>query len=163
MQKNTIEFQIVPPHLHRANATERSIHIWKNHFITILYGLDPRFPLQLWDRLINQTNLILNLMRPSRLNPRMKAEAMMNGPFDFNCTPIAPLGSKVLVHEKPVVRGTWAPHAVDGWYIGPAIKHYRCYMLYFPSTKGIIHSETVEFSPTNSQCLPPLQLTLPLK
>ena len=60
-----------------------------------LYG----FPLQLWDRLIEQTNLTLNLLRQSRLNPKMSAEAMMNDPFDFNRTPIAPLGTKVLVHE----------------------------------------------------------------
>jgi hypothetical protein len=154
MQKNNIQFQLVPPHLHRANAAERAIRTWKNHFITILCGLDPRFPLQLWDKLLQQTNLTLNLLRPSRLNPRMSAEAMMNGPFDFNRTPIAPLGTKVLVHEKPAVRGTWAPHAIDGWYVGPARQHYRCYTVYIPSTKGTRHSETVEFFP--------YQLTMPV-
>ena len=147
MRKNKIDFQLVPPHLHRANAAERAIRTWKNHFITILCGLDPRFPLQLWDKLLDQTNLTLNLLRPSHLNPRMSAEAMMNGPFDFNRTPIAPLGTKVLVHEKPAVRGTWAPHAIDGWYVGPARQHYRCYTIYIPSTKGTRHSETVEFFP----------------
>ena len=147
MRKNKIKFQLVPPHLHRANAAERAIRTWKNHFITILCGLDPQFPLQLWDRLIDQTNLTLNLLRPSRLNPKMAAEAMLNGPFDFNRTPIAPLGTKVLVHEKPTVRGTWSPHAIDGWYVGPARQHYRCYKIYVPSTKGIRHSETVEFFP----------------
>ena len=55
-----------------------------------------------------------------RLNPKMAAEAMLNGPFDFNRTPIAPLGTKFLVHEKPAVRGTWAPRGVVGWYVGPA-------------------------------------------
>ena len=49
MTKNKIEFQLVPPHLHRANAAERAIRTWKNHFVSILCGLDPKFPLQLWD------------------------------------------------------------------------------------------------------------------
>ena len=118
--KNNINFQLVPPHLHQAYAAERAICTWKNHFIAILCGLDPKFPLQLWDRLIEQTNLTLNLLRPSQLNPKMSAEAMLNGPYDFNCTPIAPLGTKNLVHEKPAIRSTWAPHVVEGWYIGPA-------------------------------------------
>ena len=86
----------------------------ENHFISILCGLDPLFPLQLWDKLIDQANLTLNLLRPSRLNPKMAVEAMLNGPFDFNRTPIAPLGTKCLVHEKTAVRGTWAPHGLDG-------------------------------------------------
>ena len=147
MQNNNIQFQLVPPPLHRANAAEQAIRTWKNHFITILCGFDPRFPLQHWDKLLAQTNLTLNLLRPSRLNPRMSAEAMMNGPFDFNCTPIAPLGTKVLVYEKPALQGTWAPNAIDGWYMGPAPKQYQCYTIYIPSTKGIRHSETVEFFP----------------
>ena len=84
MTKNEIVFQLVPPHLHRANAAERAIRTWKNHFISILCGLDPRFPLQLWNKLIEQVNLTLNLLRPSRLNPKMAAEAMLNGPFDSN-------------------------------------------------------------------------------
>ena len=87
--------------------------------------------------------LTLNLLRPSRLNPKMAAEAMLNGPFIFNRTPLAPLGTKGLVHEKPAVPGTWAPHGVDGWYVGPARDHYRCYTVYIPSTKGTRHSETV--------------------
>ena len=136
MTKNDIAFQLVPPHLHRANAAERAIRMWKNHFISILCGIDPLFPLQLWDKFIDQVNLNLNLLRPSRLNPKMAAEAMLNGPFDFKRTPIAPLGTKCLVHEKPVVCGTWAPHGVYGWYVGPAQDHYRCYTVYIPSTKG---------------------------
>ena len=77
----------------------------------------------------------------------MSAKAMMNGKFDFNKTLIATLGTKVLGKEKPDVRGTWAPHAVDGWYIGPACKNYSCYTLYTPSTKGINHSAAIESFP----------------
>ena len=39
----------------------------------------------------------------------------------------APLGICIVMHEKPSQRGSWAPHAVDGFYLGPALQHYRCY------------------------------------
>ena len=52
MEKQEISFQLVPSYLHQANAAERAIRTWKNHFISILCGLNPRFPLQLWDRLL---------------------------------------------------------------------------------------------------------------
>ena len=72
---------------------------------------------------------------------------MLNGPYDFNRTPIAPLGTKCLVHNKSAIRSTWAPHAVKGWYIGPARDHYQCYTVYIPSTKGIQQSKKMEFFP----------------
>ena len=111
-------------------------------------GLDPAFLLQLWDRLIDQTNLTLNLLRASRINPKMAAENMLNGPYDFNRTPLAPLGAKFLVHEKPAVRGTWAPHALDGWHIGPSTDQYRCYKCIPVKTNRVRISDTVNFFPS---------------
>jgi hypothetical protein len=37
--------------------------------------------------------------------------------YDFNRHPIAPLGTRVVVHDKH--RATWAPHGVDGFSVGP--------------------------------------------
>ena len=42
----------------------------------------------------------------------------MNGPFDYNATPMAPPGIKTLVYENPQQRKTWAQHGVYAWYIG---------------------------------------------
>ena len=80
---------------------------FKCHFISILAGTDPDFPMHLWDCLLPQAVTTLNLLRNSRLQPQLSAEAHCNGPFDYNTTPMAPLGCKVLVHEKPNQRGTW--------------------------------------------------------
>ena len=44
MHDNQINFQLVPPHLHRRNAAERAIGIWKEHFIATLSTTDPNFP-----------------------------------------------------------------------------------------------------------------------
>ena len=40
-----------------------------------------------------------------------------------------------MVHEKPGARESWAPHALDAWYLGPAPDHYRCYKVYMWSTR----------------------------
>jgi hypothetical protein len=144
-----IDFQLVPPHMHRRLAAERAIQTFKNHLVAILCGTHPDFPLRLWDRLLPQAQLTLNLLRQSRINPRLSAQAFLNGPFDFNRTPLAPLGTKTLVHEKPKQRGTWASHGVEGWYINHAPEHYRCYEIYITATGGTRFADTVEFFPTH--------------
>ncbi len=104
MFQHHVNYQLVPPHVHRRNAAERAISTFKDHFIAGLASTDKLFPIHLWDRLIPQSILTLNLMRQSRLNPRLSAEAQLNGAFDFNKTPLAPPGTRVIVHEKLIVR-----------------------------------------------------------
>ena len=66
-------YQLAPAGCHRRNAAERAIRTFKDHFISILCGTDPDFPIYLWDRLLPQTLLTLNLMRASRINPSISA------------------------------------------------------------------------------------------
>jgi len=101
-----VDYQLVLPHIHGCNAAKRAIRTFKNHFIAGLCSMDKNFPLHLWDRLLPQAELTLNLLRGSRINPRLSAWAQLHGPFDFNCTPIAPPGIRVIIHEKPAVRQT---------------------------------------------------------
>ena len=147
MRAEHVDFQLVPPYDHRQNAAERAIGIWKDHFVAGLASLDPAFPMHLWCRLIDQCTQTLNLMRPSRINPRLSAEAQLNGAFDYNKTPLAPPGTKVLIHETPNKRRTWAVHGVDGWYLGGAPEHYRCYRVYASKTRAERIARTVEFFP----------------
>jgi hypothetical protein len=113
MRAESVDFQLVPPHLHRRNAAERAIQMFKNHFIAGLSSTDKNFPMHLWDRLLFQATTTLNLLRQSRLNPRLSAEAQLNGPFDFNRTPMVPPGTRVIVHSKPSYRRSWDAHGVD--------------------------------------------------
>ena len=92
LREEDIDFQLAPPGIHRRNAAERAIRTWKNHFIAGLCSVDKDFPLHLWDRLLPQVELTLNLLRGSRINPKMSAWAQIHGNFDFNRTPIAPPG-----------------------------------------------------------------------
>ena len=61
-QQENVQFHLVPPHNHRANAAERAIQTFKNHFIAGLSGLDPKFPIKQWDWLLKQAELTLNLL-----------------------------------------------------------------------------------------------------
>ena len=141
------DYQLVPPGNHRRNAAERAIRTFKNHFIAGLASADPNFPLQLWDRFIQQSYITLNLLRGSRMNPKLSAYAQIEGEFDYNRTPLAPPGIRVVVHEKPADRGTWSSHGVDGWYIGPAMESYRCFKTYIWSTKSERITDTLEWFP----------------
>ena len=46
--KKHAKMQMVPPDTHRRNIAERAIQTFKSHFIAILAGVDPRFPIFLW-------------------------------------------------------------------------------------------------------------------
>jgi hypothetical protein len=95
-----IKFQLVPPHIHRQNAAERAVQTFKNHFISMLCSTDTQFPIHLWDGLIPHAVITLNLLRQSRINPKLSAHAQLHGIFDYNKTPLAPPGTKVIIHEK---------------------------------------------------------------
>ena len=123
---NKLEYQLAPPHQHRRNAAERAIQTFKAHFIAGLTSVDPHFPITEWDRLLQQAEITLNLLRNSRLTRNLSAYAAIAGFYNFQATPMAPPGTKTLVHEKPDQRALWDPHAAEGWYIGPAVEHYRC-------------------------------------
>jgi hypothetical protein len=64
-----ITYQFAPPHIHRKNNAERAIQTFKNHFIAGLCSVDPTFPLKLWDKLLPQATITLNLLQKSRINP----------------------------------------------------------------------------------------------
>jgi hypothetical protein len=153
MRKANVEFQLVPPYNHRQNAAERAIEIWKDHFVAGLASLDPTFPMHLWCPLIEQCTQTLNLMHPSRINPRLSAEAQLNGAFDYNKTLLAPPSTKVLIHETPNRRCTWAVHGVDGWYVGGSPEHYRCYRVYATKTRAERIARTMEFFHITDKCL----------
>ena len=71
--KSNIDYQLVPPHVHRRNAAERAIQTFKALFITTLCIADPNFPANEWDRLLLQAELTLNLLRNCRYNPKLSA------------------------------------------------------------------------------------------
>jgi hypothetical protein len=112
---NGVEYQLVPPHCHLRNAAERAIRTFKKHFVAGLSSVEHTFAFLLWDRLLPQAEITSNLLRTSRLHPQLSAAAHFHGLMDYNKTAFAPPGCKIIAHEKPGERRTWAPHGQHGY------------------------------------------------
>jgi hypothetical protein len=89
------------------------------------------------------------MLRTSRINPKLSASTHIDGQYDFNRAPMAPPVTIMIAHETPSRRRTWEPHGQYGWYVGPALEHYRCYTVYINKTRGERVAETVDFFPEN--------------
>ena len=98
--------ELVPPGCHRRNAAEVAIRNFKAHFLSVLAGAANDFPMQLWNRLLPQTEITLNLLRQSNTTPTVSAYTHLSGPFNYNKMPLAPMGCSAQVHEKTDKRGT---------------------------------------------------------
>jgi hypothetical protein len=92
------------------------------------------------------------------LHPQLSAAAHYHGLVDYNKTAFAPPGCKIIAHEKPGKRRTWAPHGQHGYSFGPAMHHYRCQNVYISTTASDRIMDTIEFFPHNYQ-MPQLSST----
>jgi len=81
--------------------------------------------------------MTLNMLRPCRLNPKLSAYCLLKGEFSYNYIPLAPLGSKIIVHDSHDRRQSRAPHGYYGWLIDLAIEYYRCLKVYNPKTRAV--------------------------
>ena len=55
-----------------------------------------------------------------------------------------------MVHERATERGTFDPHTIPGWYLGPAMHHYRCYRVWIPETSSVCVTDNVTWLPHNT-------------
>ncbi|KAL7475357.1 hypothetical protein ACHAW6_001273 [Cyclotella cf. meneghiniana] len=124
--ENNATFQYIPPDMHRTNTAERAICTWKNHFVAIHAGTPSTYCLSNWCKDLEQTDIILNMLRPCTTNPLLSAYEAMEGMFSFDRTPMAPIGTEVMIHIKPNQCQTWGYQAIWAWYFAPALKYYHC-------------------------------------
>ena len=59
----------------------------KHHFIAGMAGTDEKNPIREWDRGVAQSQRILNMLRPCRINPKLSADAFLEGQNDYNAVP----------------------------------------------------------------------------
>jgi hypothetical protein len=114
-----------------------------------LAGVADDFPQNLWDHLLPQTEITLNLIWQSNAMPTVSAYAHLSGPFDYNKMPLAPMGCEAQIHEKTNKQGTWAYHSVDGWYLFTSPEHMCTHTCYVKATKSECHLDTVHFKHKN--------------
>ena len=104
--EHNIAYQLVPSCTHRQNAVETAIQTCKKHLVASLCTTDENFHLHLWDRLITQVNMTLNMLQDCRFNSKLLAYETLKRSFNFNTTPLAPIGCKIIAHEPPEKRKT---------------------------------------------------------
>ena len=131
--------------MHRSNSAERAIRTFRKQFKEVLATTDELSPMYLWCRLLSQSCTTLDLMRNSKMNPKMSTEAQLNGAFYYNHTLLVPLGTKAIIHNNPGARGTWYIQRTKGWYIGGAPKHYQFWTICVTKTAAEHVSDTVNF------------------
>eukprot|EP00804_Cyclotella_cryptica_P022924 CCRYP_018758-RA/>CCRYP_018758-RA protein AED:0.17 eAED:0.24 QI:0/0/0/1/0.5/0.33/3/0/705 len=140
-------YQLVPPDIHRRNLAERAIQTFKAHFLSILAGqVFPQLPLGQ----TSPANRTHPQSTPTIMHRTLSisVEYFNNTPFNFDATPLGPCGCPVLIHNKPSKHSSWAFCGRDGFNIGPALSHYRCFQVVDADTKAIVISDTVEFRHT---------------
>jgi hypothetical protein len=99
------KFHLVPPDMHQRNEAKRMIRHFKNHFLSILAGVNAACLPYLWDLLLPHAKLTDNLLCQATINPKISTREYFNGRFDFNKTPLAPVSCKVFIHDaKPTTR-----------------------------------------------------------
>jgi hypothetical protein len=127
------------------NLAEWATQTFKNHLKAVIAGVVKTFLMGQWDRLLPQTVLTLILLQQSNVTPIVSAYQYINGAFDYNKMPLAPMGCAVQIDEHSERRGSWAANIVDGWYLQTSPKHYQCYIVYVKSTRSERVSDIVHF------------------
>ena len=119
-ESENIKVQFVNPYDHIVNAAERVIQTFKNHTILGICICDEAFPSILWCKLIEKLQDTLNMIRTSKVHPKLPALHVLEGQHDFNRVPFGPPGTRGTIFNPPETRGSYGPRALDCWYIGPA-------------------------------------------
>ena len=86
--------------------------------------------------------MTLNMLQRSRLYHEISFYEQVDVILNFDT-----IGMQGENHEKPHKQITYAPHSVNGWYIGPAVHPYRCYTFYNIDTGGETTLDTIAFFP----------------
>ena len=103
------------------------IQTFKSHFISILAGVDDKFPLSLWCHLLEPAELTLNLLRQTQITPNVSAFVHVHGNHDYMRKPFAPIGSKIQTHMKQDDRLSWDTRSEPGFNLGTLMEHNCCF------------------------------------
>ena len=157
IKENELEYELLPKGQNRRNISERALQTWRSHTIGALSGVSENSPLSLWDELLSQLDMQVNLLRFSNVNPKVFSWIVLNGAHDFNMHPLALLGVEIQMLENHDKKKTWGVRSKPGYYVGTSLERYRYYWGWMRETKKIRGSETVSLNSNTSQILPSQQ------
>ncbi len=146
IREQQMTYKLVPPGNHQRNHAERGIQTFKAHFISILAGMENKFPLSLWCHLLKPTELTLNLLRQSKVAPKISAYAHVRRPHDYMKKTFAPLDCTIQAHVKPEDGQTWDTQSYAGFSLDTSMEHHRCFRVYITRTRVTRISDMVFFT-----------------
>jgi hypothetical protein len=121
--------------------------------VQCLSGAYADLPLDLWDELLKQVEITINIMTQySQDTSKSAYEGLYGRKYDFKAYSLAPVGTLVLVHEKANERPTWSPHGKRGFYLDTIITSAT------QSLKELINM----YSPPSTSIESPLSPVVPL-
>ena len=136
---------LLPPRDHRKNIAEKIIQTFKNHFVGVMCGTDPKFPMQLWWRILRQVEHQLNMIRKSRVAPNVSAFTHLYGQHNYDENFSTPLGTAVKMYVMPEKQRGFDSHTKSGFYLGTSWGYYCCHKVWIPQTKSVRISQAVFF------------------
>ena len=140
-----ITYQLTPAGNHCHHTAERAFQTFKTISYQAYIWYTNYFP---WTYGTNSSlRRSLNLFRPSLLNPRLYDHPQLYGIYNYFFKPIAPPVMRVIAHDLPTQRRSWAAHASQGFYLGPALHHYRCFRIWNTKTQSKRISQTIKRLP----------------
>ena len=93
----------------------------------------------------NRTNrqpTVWGPIKSTTVSPRIPA-----WPIQLQRNSIGPNWNQSTGLRRSQQRGTWSPHGLDAWYLGPAYEHYQCYRVWIWETKAERYTDTVAWFP----------------
>jgi hypothetical protein len=97
---SNLTYELVPLDDNQRNMAEKDIQTFKDHFVGVLSGCAPTFPMHLWCQLLPQVERQLLILQQSRLHPNLSAYVHIYGNHDYNKHPFVPIGMEALIHDK---------------------------------------------------------------
>ena len=76
---NNMQYELVPKGQHRRNIAEKAIQTWKSHAVGVFSGMSDKCPLAIWDLLLPQIDMQVNMLRQANTAPKVSAWAYMHG------------------------------------------------------------------------------------
>ena len=151
IKEQEVPIQLVEPGNHYVNAAEMGVKTSKYHLISSLATVAKSSPLQLWCQYMPQIEMTLIMLRTCRRDPTISAYESLNGPFNYNKTPLASLGYPAVLYDNPTNRNTIAPHCTDAIYVAPSMLHYRNRKYWVPSTQKMRISSSARIYPEHCE------------
>jgi hypothetical protein len=79
----------------------------------------------LLEEVVIQAEIVINQLKPWLADPNINVWTGFRGKaYDHLAHPMSVFGMRVVIHEKPDARRSWAPHGKEGFYIGRSTSRY---------------------------------------